>query len=91
MMWKKTDCCGCLIIRERGEQADIMCNECGAVVRTVPAEKAVSALAEMASSEICSAPCPNCGAHNIFLGFSVIEAFVCCECGDDVTVNPRVQ
>ena len=29
-----TDCCGCLIVRVRGDQADITCNECGAVIRT---------------------------------------------------------
>jgi len=29
------DCCGCLIVRLRGDQAEIVCNECGAVVRRV--------------------------------------------------------
>ena len=52
---EKVDCCGCLVVVERGDQADLTCNECGAVVRTVPADKAVSTLAEMESAEICSA------------------------------------
>jgi hypothetical protein len=30
------DCCGCLIVGEREGQADLTCNECGAVVSTVP-------------------------------------------------------
>jgi hypothetical protein len=34
------DCCGCLIVVERGDQADLTCNECGAVIRTVPTDKA---------------------------------------------------
>jgi hypothetical protein len=43
------DCCGCLIVRVRGEQADITCNECGAVVRTVPVERVSAALLEISS------------------------------------------
>src|ERR1700730_12643168 len=31
----KVDCCGCLMVRIRDEQADIVCNECGAVTRPV--------------------------------------------------------
>jgi hypothetical protein len=31
------DCCGCLNGIIRGEQADIVCNECGQTIRTVPA------------------------------------------------------
>jgi len=30
------DCCGCLSGVIRGDQADIVCNECGTVLRTVP-------------------------------------------------------
>jgi hypothetical protein len=31
------ECCGCLNGVIRGDQADIVCNECGAALRTVPA------------------------------------------------------
>jgi ribosomal protein S27E len=31
------ECCGCLNGVIRGDQADIVCNECGTVLRTVPA------------------------------------------------------
>jgi hypothetical protein len=34
------DCCACLIVQVRGDQADITCNECGVVVRTVPVGQA---------------------------------------------------
>ena len=47
------DCCGCLIFQVRGDQGDITCNECGAVVRTVPVERASSVMVEMASTETC--------------------------------------
>jgi hypothetical protein len=30
------DCCGCLIVRVPGGEADILCNECAVVIRTVP-------------------------------------------------------
>jgi hypothetical protein len=38
------DCGGCLFVRERGDKADIVCNECGAVVRTVLAEDAAAVM-----------------------------------------------
>jgi hypothetical protein len=69
------DCCGCLIVQLRGDQAEITCNECGAVVRTVPVELASAVMVEMASTVICSVRCLHCGALNTFPGFSSIEAF----------------
>ncbi len=85
------ECCGCLIVQVRGDHADITCNECGAVVRTVPAECAAAALVEMASGAICSARCTHCGALNTFPGFSAIEAFICSECGEGVAVSCPIQ
>jgi hypothetical protein len=85
------DCDGCLIIVERGDMVEIKCNSCGAVVDTVPIERASTRLMELASVEICSAQCPHCGALNTLPGFSVIEAFVCQECGEGVNVERRVQ
>jgi hypothetical protein len=85
-------CCGCLVVVERGNLADLTCNECGAlVVRTVPANKAAATLAEMESTEICSSRCPYCGALNIFPGFSALEVFICSECGEGVVVNRSVH
>ena len=85
------DCCGCLIVRMRGDQADITCNECGAVICTVPAERAPAVMLEIASDEISSTRCTHCGALNTFPGFSAIEAFICSECGESVVVNRAVQ
>src|SRR5260370_24050214 len=85
------DCCGRLIVHVCGDQADITCNECGAVVRTVPVELASAVMVEMASTVICSVRCTNCGALNTFPGFSAIEAFICSECGESVVVNRSVQ
>ena len=41
--------------------------------------------------EICSACCQHCGGVNTFPGFSVIEAFVCQECGEGVSVERPLQ
>ena len=84
-------CCGCLIVRVREDQADITCNECGAVFRTVPVEFASAVMLGMASRKICSARCTHCDALNTFAGFSSIEAFICSECGESVVVGRSVQ
>lgn len=77
------DCDGCLVVKEHGDIAEIKCNSCGAVVDTVPIERAGLRLMELASDEICSARCTHCGATNVFRGLSVIEAFVCLRRGDE--------
>ena len=70
---------------------EIKCDSCGAVVDTVRSDRAGSRLMELASAEMCSARCPRCGATNVFRGFTVIEAFVCQECGEGVNVEQLVQ
>ena len=30
------DCCGCIVPVMRGDEADLVCNECNALIRTVP-------------------------------------------------------
>jgi len=61
------------------------------VIDTVPIHQAATRLMELASVEICSAPCPHCRTVNLFRGFTAIEAFVCEECGEGVNVEGRVQ
>src|SRR5262249_15612716 len=71
--WGDPACCGCLFIRMRGDQAEIVCNECGVVVRTVPAERAREVMLEMMSVVIsrvenhCSGAWPGC-----LLGSSIL-------------------
>jgi hypothetical protein len=83
------DCDGRLIVEEHGAVVVLKCNSCGAVVDTVPIDHAGTRLMELAS--ICSAPCPRCGRVNLFPGFSVVEAFICRECGEGVKVERPVQ
>jgi hypothetical protein len=85
------DCDGCLIVMRQGDVADLMCSSCGAIVDTVPIDRTGLRLMELASDEICSACCPHCGAPNVFRGYTVIEAFVCRECGEGVNMERPVQ
>jgi hypothetical protein len=79
------ECCGCLVGTIRGGSGDIMCNECGAIVRTVPADKLRETLTTMELAlDLSTAMCPHCGAVNLFPGFSVVIAFTCQECGEAV-------
>jgi uncharacterized protein (DUF983 family) len=89
------DCGGCLYVRERGDEAEIVCNECGAAVCTVRADEAAAVMnaliTEIAATAFSTARCPHCGALNTFPGFTFMEAFVCSECGEGVTVDKPVQ
>ena len=86
------DCCGCLFVRVNADQASIICNECGAVVRTLPNADVEAAMLEMAQTDvICTAVCTHCGALNTFPGMAAIEAFICSECGEGIVVMPPVQ
>ena len=85
------DCDGCLMVVANGGVADLVCNCCGAVADTVPTDRASVRLIELDSDDICSARCPHCGATNVFRGFTVIEAFICQECGEGVNVERPVQ
>jgi hypothetical protein len=82
-------CCGCLIVVEFGDYANLVCNECGALIRTVPTDEAPKVLLRMAMDQgMCSA---TCGALNTFPGFTGIEAYICRECGQGVSVRGKVQ
>jgi hypothetical protein len=88
------DCCGCLWVRMSSEdQAEIVCNECDAVIRTVPVSEVERVLLELVpeADAICSARCSHCGALNTFPGFSTVDAFVCSDCGEGVAVEHPVQ
>lgn len=76
------ECCGCLNGIIRGQQADIVCNECRNVVRSVPATNLRRALNEMELRlDLATAKCPYCGAVHVAPGFSELIAFKCDNCG----------
>ena len=83
------DCWGCLNGIVLGDQADIFCNVCETIVRTVPASDLQRTLDEMESTlDMCTDMCPQCGQVNVFPGFSRMMAYVCRECGEPVNLEP---
>jgi hypothetical protein len=86
------DCCGCLFVEVKGDQARIVCNECGAVIRTGSVRDVEAEMLGLVQTDvICSAACTHCGALNTFSGLSTIDAFVCSECGEGVSVVTSMQ
>ena len=85
------ECCGTLWGLPRPHEpdtADIICNECETIVRTVATTDLRRTLGEMeATLEVACAICPHCENVNIFPGFSEILAFVCHECGGPVRLS----
>jgi hypothetical protein len=82
------DCCGCLTGIVRGEVVEIACNECGAVIRTVPVTELQNALDEMELTlDVCSEMCPYCRSVNVLPGFSRMLAFTCRNCGKAVSAT----
>ena len=83
------ECCGTIwAITRNGDPdtADLICNECSAVVRTVPTVDVQRILDEMESMlDVATSKCPHCGAVTLVPGFSRVLAFVCHECGTGVT------
>jgi hypothetical protein len=76
------DCCGCLNGIVRGHQAEIVCTECNAVIRSVPSTELRQTLTEMELSlDLSTAICASCGAVKLSPGFSKLLAFTCEQCG----------
>jgi hypothetical protein len=70
------DCDGRLIVEEHGDMDDLKCNSCGAVIDTVPIDRAGLRLMELAGVEICSTHCTVLRALNTFPVVTVIESFI---------------
>ena len=85
------DCGGYFIVEERGDAADIVCNECHRLVQTLPTQHVKPFLAPLASLDIWNAPCPHCGCLYAFPGFKPLEIFVCRECGKSVSISKPIR
>ena len=72
-------------------RAEIVCNECEAVVRTVAAEELSTTLNDMMLSlDVAAARCPHCEAVHLAAGFTSQGAFVYPNCGKGVDLtNPN--
>ena len=86
------ECCGIIMPVERGDQADLVCNECGAIISSVCLDEADLTLLRMAmSGGFCSETCPHCGELNTFPGFGSVDAYPCRHCDLGVIVRKQVQ
>ena len=86
------DCCGCLVADVEGDQTDIVCNECGIVIRTLPTADVERFMGELLmQGSICTARCPHCGDVSTFPGFSSMIFYTCQHCGEAVTVEEKVH
>jgi hypothetical protein len=84
-LFGEPDCCGCLNGMVRADYAEIICNECEAVIRRVPVESLQRTLDDLELSlDLTTTKCPHCGAVNLFSGFTEMLAFVCRQCGKGV-------
>src|SRR5262245_61714955 len=74
------------------QPVDLMCNECVALIASVPAnEDEQKLLSVVVSAGVCSEICPECGEVNVLPGWSAIEAYTCRHCGAGVLVRRPVQ
>jgi hypothetical protein len=72
--------------------AHLVCTECGVLIRTVPTDQAPQILLRMAMDQgMCSVTCDHCGAFNVILRFSSVEAFTCRECAQGVSGKRAIQ
>jgi hypothetical protein len=82
------ECSGLLLPFEPGDFADIVRNECGAIIKTVNAADLRRAFDEMQLNlDVASERCPFCSSVKLLPGFSQMLAFTCRLCGRDVVVK----
>jgi hypothetical protein len=82
------DCGGFLVGILNGDEADIGCNDCLAILKTVPAAELQRTFDEMELTlDLTSEMCPHCKAVNTFTGFSRMMAYTCRQCGRPVKVE----
>ena len=67
------DCCGCLFGVSRGDQSDIVCNECDVIVRTVPVTDLARTLREMELQAMLLAQCVPTVVRFIWLQSSLTD------------------
>jgi uncharacterized protein (DUF983 family) len=87
-----SDCCGCLSAVTRGDEADITCGECGAIIRTIRAGDVEGVLTEMELSlDVLSEQCPHCKGVNVISGFSGLLVYTCRNCGEVVRLSDHAD
>ena len=81
------DCCGCIVAAVEGDNVELRCNECGAVVGVIQ----IGILKDLLGLESAAQTCPHCGTLNTAPGFSQMKAYVCTNCGKAVEVQQELE
>jgi hypothetical protein len=82
------DCAGFLVGTLNGNDADIGCNDCEAILKTVPATVLQRTFDEMELTlDFAREMCRHCQAVNTFTGFTAMMAYTCRRCGRAVKVS----
>ena len=80
------------MVRVSKGYAEIVCNECDAVIRAIRLAEVENALRELARTDaISGARCPHCEVVNTFSGWKMIEAFICSGCRRGAAVDSKLQ
>src|SRR5687768_104239 len=80
-------CPGLILPQINGETALLLYNDCGFVLRSVPATDVLIAITELSSSDLCTYICPHCESVNAFSGLSAMLAYTCRNCGTRIKVE----
>jgi hypothetical protein len=78
------NCCGCVIINLHDRHSNIACDDCGAVIRTVPLQTSTGRFTSWWAALVPLAP--QCGELNVLARFKVMNRFIFPVCGESVTI-----
>jgi hypothetical protein len=86
------DCCGCIVAVLRGDEADLVCNECNSLIRTMPTAEAEKTLCS-SRFHMRSVARKVSALHSDerIPGFSAMNTFTCRECAEGVATEPTLQ
>jgi hypothetical protein len=85
-------CCGLIMPAQGSDGVELLCNECGFVMATVPTiTEAESTLMRIAMNDAVCSLCTVCGETNVFTGFDEMLMFTCRHCGSALEVKRSVQ
>lgn len=76
-------CDGCIVGQFRGEDIELRCNECSAVLGVIRTEIRRALLGLDSVCEVC----PYCGRENVFPGFDEMKIYICQGCERAVKVE----
>jgi hypothetical protein len=81
------DCCGCIVAAVEGDNVELRCNECGAVVGVMQ----IGILMGLLGLESATEKCPHCGTLNTVPGISQMRAYVSPNCGKAVEAQHELE